>query len=879
VRVVRRLVYWWRFQTSQDELREELELHRELLTADLRRRGLAPEAADAQARRAMGNETFMREEARSVWLTSGLEGMLNDWRHAWRGLRRSPVFTALVVLIVALTIGANTAVFGVVHHLLLDPLPYPDGNRIVRLGTESVADPLAAQFGVDAEVLRRLRVRSRTLEDFAAVTRQRYRMGNEPDDGGVPVASITPSFMSMLQVRPALGRGFTPDDAIPDAEPVLMIGFGLWQLRYAGTRDIIGRVVTVNGVARTIVGIVPHGVDIPMSRNDPPDVWLPLDLESSTEFVDGFARLRSGATTAEASRELQSIVLELPATESMKGLRARATRAQDHIDPRERRAIELLFVTVSGLLLIACANIANLLLMRGWTRRRELAVRLALGAGRLRLARQMLTESVLLGVLGGGLGLLIAWRGLELLIAIYPGGLTLGGLTSLNAVRIDATILVWTAGLSVGTGLLFGVGPAFLSGDQSLGDALRTGGRTAVGSGAARRLRTGLVVAEIALSLMFLSAAGLMVRSFIALMRTPIGYDPIGFVAVTVQFERAPARADRAALEETLLRTVRAIPGVSQAASGGLPQTNVQTGPFAIEGPTGPQLLDIPFCEMPFVGAEYFRVARIPLVQGRTFDTSDPAVASRELVVNEALARRLWPGGNALGSRLRVGEGPNAKWLTVVGIAGDLHVPGMSGDLFNLQMYRPTSAASEFVTDIVLRLNRGTNAVEPKLERTLERTIERAGVSAKLRRVMTAEHVLERRVLAQPRFTLAVFGVFAMIALVVAAAGLYGVVGYAVTQRTREIGVRVALGAEPGAVARLVLGDTGRLVTVGISLGLVGAFAAARITGRFLYEVRPTDPAALGGAVLLMIVVALIATLVPMRRALRIDPMDALRTD
>ena len=430
--------------------------------------------------------------------------------------------------------------------------------------------------------------------------------------------------------------------------------------------------------------------------------------------------------------------------------------------------------------------------------------------------------------------------------------------------------------MSVGTGLLFGVGPAFLAADRSLGDALRTGGRTAAGSGAARRLRSVLIVGEIALSLVFLAAAGLLVRSFVALARTPIGLDPNGLVTVEVRLPRQPAPADRAALEHTLASALRAIPGVSGVAfGGGLAMTDVRAGPFAIEGPAGPQVTDLPFCETPFVGPEYFRVSRIPLVRGRTFDAADPAAASRELVVNESLARRFWPSGNALGSRLRVGDGADAMWLTVVGVAGDVRLPGMTGDLFNLQMYRPTSAAGRFVNLVALRVSAPPSPLEP----ALRRAVEGAGVSATLGQVWRTETVVDRRVLARPRFALAVFGAFAMIALAVSAAGLYGVIAYAVTQRTREIGVRVALGADAGAVARLVLGDSGRLVAMGAVVGLVGAYAGTRVLASFLYQVRPTDPTALGGAVLLLAVVALIATLVPVRRALRIDPMDALRAD
>jgi putative ABC transport system permease protein len=873
-RLFRRFAYWWRFRAQQDELREEMATHRELLAADLERRGLAPDAANAAARRAMGNETLMREEARGVWLAFGVESILKDWRYAWRSLRRSPAFTALVVTTMALTIAANTVVFSVVQHVLLAPLPFPDGNRIVRLGWESTSDPQVGQFGVSTDIFHRVSARSRTVEDFAGVTRQQYRIGDDPEERAVATASVTPSFLPMLRVHPAFGRGFTPDDARPGAPSVVMIGFPLWQARYAGSNDILGKVVNLDGTPRAIVGVMPNGFDIPLSLDETPEIWLPLTLDTLTTLNSAFARLRAGATSATASRELQAIARELRDTVSAHGYRLVATTARDRVDANDAHAIQLLFAAVCALLLIACANVANLLLMRGWTRRRELAIRLALGAGRARLARQLLSESILLAVFGGGIGLVIAWPGVHTLIAIYPGSLTMGTLGSLDGVAVDGTVLAWTAALSVATGLLFGVAPAFLAGDQSLGDVLRTGGRT-VGSGAARRLRNVLIIAEIAVSLVFLAAAGLLVRSFIGLARTPIGYDPVGLAAVETTLPRQLPAPDRAATEAALIEAVRATPGVREAALGGLPQTNVQTGPFAVDGPAGPQVIDLAFCEMPFVSPNYFHVARIPLIQGRTFDATDPASVTGELVVNEALARRLWPGRSALGARLRVGDGPSARWLTVVGVAGDIHLPGTTGGLFNLQMYRPTGAASDVVSSLLVRVAGRASALEPALKQAVEGT----GVSARFGRVLMADDIVARRVLARPRFALAVFGVFAAIALAVCAAGLYGIIAYAVSQRTREIGVRVALGAEPLAVARLVLADSGRLVLVGAALGLAVALAATRVLAGFLYQVRPADPTALGGAVGLLVVVALFATVVPVRRALRIDPMDALRTD
>ena len=870
MRWIRRVVFWLRFRTRQEDLREELALHHELRANDFQRQGLSPDDANAAARRIMGNETYMREEARGVWLSSVLDAALKDWSHAWRGLRRTPVFTGTVVLTLALGIGANTAIFSVVQHLLLAPLPYPDGNRIVSLQTATAGDPNLT-FGVTAEQFLSWRARSRTLDEFAADSRSRFRLGDAARDT-VSGAAITPSFLPMLRVHPEVGRGFTDDDARPDAPAVVLIGHGLWQRRYGGSRDVIGKVIAVNGAPRTVIGVLPIEMSVPMSEGMEPDVWLPLTIDPAEEGLEAFARLRRGVTSEMATRELQSIMSTLPEVAGWKNLRVWARSATDLMDAQKRRAIEILFVAVGGLLLIACANIANLLLMRAWTRQREFAVRQALGAGRLRLARHLLMESVTLAVIGGAFGLLIAWQGLRAIVALRPEKLS-----DLDRVHIDVTAVLWTVVISLATGLLFGIAPALSSSGQSMSDALRAGIRTAAGNRTARRLRSGLLVVEIALSLMFLVAAGLLVRSFIALEGAPIGFDPDGLVAASVKLANDPAPSDREAVIQSLIGSIGSIPGVNQVASGALPQTlvDVRTGPFAIEGPMGPQPLDVVFFATLFVGHDYLRVAGVPLVQGRAFDATDPARTSRELIVNQTLAKHLWPDGRALGSRLRIGEGADAVWLTVVGIAGDMHLRGITGDIFTLQMYRPTSVAPRFMNGVLLRTNAPLSTLEP----ALRRAVERAGVSATLVSVRTAESMLNDRVLAGPRFALVLFGLFATLALVLSAVGLYGIIAYAVTQRTREIGIRVALGADSNVVARLILGDSVRVVVAGGCIGLLGAYAATRTLATFLYQISPTDPMVFAGVALLLSAVALIASLVPMRRALRVDPMDALRAE
>ena len=668
-----------------------------------------------------------------------------------------------------------------------------------------------------------------------------------------------------------IGTGFAPDDARRGTRAVMMIGYGLWQARFGGGRDVIGRVVNVDGSPRTIVGVMPRSVSIPMLDRDSAAVWLPLNLDSLPGVDVALARLRHGITAVAASAELQSIDKTLPDTGWLQRSHARAVRARDQMTPQQKRGIEVFFAAVSGLLLIACANVANLLFMRASTRRREFAIRQVLGGGRLRLARQLLTESFVLTVLSGALGLLIAWSWLRVIVSLGPVG---PGQVSLDGVQIDASVLMWAVGLSVATGLLFGIGPTLLAGTRTVGSALRTGTWGATGSTAARRARAGFVVGQIALSLIFLASAGVLTRSFVALLRTPIGYDPTGLVVLRVQLPEQPAPTDQAVIAQALTRSLAAIPGVSDVTVGAVPQTNIAGSPLAVETPTGPRVTDVELFSATAVGPEYFRALRIQLLQGRGFDVTNATADSREIVINQTLAHRLWPDGNGLNSRVRLGNKPDAPWLTVVGIAGDTRMPGVKDDYWTLQMYRPSAAARRFAGSILMRIRGNVNALRP----AIVRAVEGAGVSAKFQSVESAE-TTAYWALRGPRYAVVLFALLAGVALVLTAVGLYGVIAFAVSQRTREIGIRMALGAQPRGVARLILGNGLRLAMVGCGIGVIGAYAATRTLTALLYGVSPTDPVAFGSAVLLLIAVAFVAALIPMQRALRVDPAEVLRAE
>lgn len=852
------------------EMDEEVELHLAMRIDELRALGMSDADAEVEARRRFGDSEAFRDyalrraerRAHRLDVARWVDESAQNVRVALRQFRQAPALSVVVVLTLALCIGATTAVYSVVRHLLLAPLPYADGNRIVSLETRR-ANEGDLRWDIAADLFRLWVARSRTLQDFAAHENARFPLGGDPARDSVRVALVTPSFLPMLRVRPRLGRGFTPDDERRGAPNVAMISEGMWRERFGGEANVVGRSLDVNRLPRTIIGVVPDGVGAPAQDEQPPAVWLPLNIDSS-KSVSGFARLRPGVSSAAATRELQSILQTLPDTGWLRERRAEARTARDRVDPKRQRGVELLFAAAAGLLIIACADVAGLLLMRGWSRRREFAMRQTLGASRGRLARQLLTESLLLSVPGAALGVPVAWIGLR-----AAGYLTVASL--------DAATLLWTTAASMGTALLFGVGPALLAGGgRSLDVALRTAGSWDRGSGTAGRAHAAVVVGQIALSLVFLAAAGVLVRSFVALVRTPIGYVPAGLFAVQVERTPAPARhltsAERVAAQ-TLRETLAATPGVTEVAVGTAPMTNMGMGPTAVDGPTGVRPVGPQVTGMAYVSPEYFRVTRIAIVRGRGLDP-DPATAAGEVVINQLLARRLWPDRDAVGARLRLGDGADATWLTVVGVAGDVRMPGVTDEFFGLQMYRPAGAAPRFDGSLVLRAQGDAAMLRP----VLAQAVERAGVGATLRNVLAAGSALEYAYRG-PRFAVSLFGAFALLAIVLAAVGLFGIIAFAVARRTREIGIRVALGADPAALTRTILGQSLRLVAVGCVIGILGAFGAGRALATVVYDVRPTDPAALGAAVVLLAVVALAASAVPVRRALRIDPTDALRAD
>jgi predicted permease len=900
-----------------------MRFHLDMWVAEFRAMGLTPDEADSAARQRFGSidayHVYASERAarKARWhrITNWFVEWAQDVRFALRHFQRARAFTAIAVLTLALGIGANTAIFSVVHHLLIAPLPYPNGSRIVALKT--IGEPGFVGLSTRAtdlpsdppgSLLRAWSVHATRSFDMMAGVEQIFLslLPNDQQDT-VSHAFITVSFLPMLGAQPALGRTFRAEEELAGANRVAMISYEWWQAAYGGRRDVLGKLVEYDGNPYTIVGVMPKGFTIPMSPRvvddlaDVPNVWMPGELRDTRTV---FGRLRPGVSAASATRELEMIANAPEARGAGEGramfeppdrLRVRAMRAQDFLAPREVRTIEVLFAAVGALLLIACANVANLLLVRAWARRREFAVRLGLGAGRARLIRLALTESVLLATIGGVIGAAIAWQGLRVIIALRPIALD-----KLSDVRIEPTVLLWTAGISVFTGILFGGAAAFFVSSQNAVELLRGETRVMSSGGASRRLRSSLIAFEIALSVALLVATGLLVRSFVSLQKTEIGFDPHNLVSVDVLLGPRIRRAGTGReVRSAILQRLREIPGVLDVAIGMMPTAGFRAPSFVIETANDAEArpLGISQFQMATISGDYFRTSRIALVAGRppTPGASDEApmqpfgVLSEEVVVSRSFARRMADEGNALGMRVRLQTPPPEprgspqastsvppapkRWSTVVGIANDVHLPGHRGELGAYQLYQlPVTRMPE--PTYMLRFAH----VPQNVESVLRQAIQSVNATIVVRRARVGDDYL-REALAPTRFTLALIAAFAIVSLVLAVVGLYGSIAYAVSQRTRELGIRIALGASPSTVMRLVVADGIRVAAIGLAIGVAVSVASTQALASLLSGVTSRDPATFGAIVFLVALITLAASYVPARRAARLDPAEVLRVD
>jgi putative ABC transport system permease protein len=806
----------------------------------------------------------------SMW-----DGFRQDIGFGVRMLRRQPGFTAVALLALALGIGANTAIFSIVDAVLWRPLPYPSSNDVISIGEQRpresrVHGPVAPADFYD------WRSENHAFSAMAAIEAGPVNISGDGEPERARSVTVTAGFLDVLGIRPVLGRDFTRDEETAGRRRVALLSDGFWRRRFGAAPSVVGRTISVNDEPCDVLGVLPETFWWPTM----PDVVLIYAARAEApsraqHSMDVIARLRPDVTFAQARSEMDLLGRRLsdqyPQTNAAHG--PHLYTLQQSLVGDVRPALLVLLGAVALVLLIACVNVAMLLLAKATGRGREIAVRLALGAGRTRLVRQLLTESVLLAVAGGVAGVLVAAWAISLFRALAPASFT--ALPGVAGVAVDARVLVVAMAVSAATGLLFGVIPALTASDQKLTSALQEEGRGGSAGARSARVRGALLVAELALSLVLLVGAGLLMVSFKHVLDVSPGFEPQHIVVAPMD-RQSGTFPEVTVFYQTLLERVRSLPDVDAAAlATPLPfiGDDGRTG-FRIEGRTGQS--PFPVRARPrFISPGYFATLGIPLVRGRTFTERDAAGAPDVVIINAAAARRYWPDEDAIGRRIDITFADQPRWFQIVGIVGDVKHASLEQDT-DPEAYMPYGQApfrgNARRLAIVVRTQAALAAMAPRL-RSAVTELDR---NQPIGQVSAMEDVISASV-APRRLNLWLVGAFALVALVLTAAGLYGVMSYLVAQRTREIGVRMALGASPASVLMLMLRQAGRMMALGIGIGVAGALALTRTLGSLLFGVTSSDPAIYAGVSLLLTVVALLAVTIPSSRAAGIDPLSALR--
>jgi len=804
-----------------------------------------------------------------------------DIRYGFRMLLKSPGFTLITVLALALGIGANTAIFSVVNTVLLRPLPYQNADRIVFMGEWSQQVP---EMSVSYPNFLDWREQNQTMEQIAAFRGANYILTGVGEPERLDGRQVSAGFFNVLGVTPATGRNFSPDEDKPGATPVAMISHGFWQRRLGGDSSVINRQLLLNGESFTVIGVLPQTFE----WQSPVDVWVPIGLRADqanmTErgnhpgiYVLGL--LKPNVTMEQARTEIKSIAARLADQypESNGGNSAVVDSLQSRAVEDIRPALLILLAAVGLVLLIACANVANLLLARAASRSKEIAIRTALGAGRSRIIRQLLTESLLLSVMGGALGLLFAMWGIDALLAVIPDNVPR---LLVMGIGLDARVLAFTLGISMLTGLLFGLAPALQASKSNLNESLKDGGRSGSAGASRQRVRNLLVVSEVALSLLLLVSAGLLIKSFMRLQETELGFDPENVLTLRVPLPEARYK-ENAVVEnfwDELLRRVRALPGVESAGlTRGLPMNGGIESGVMIEGQETTNPKDATVAVNLYAEPGYFRTMNIKLLRGRFLSEQDTKDAPLAVMVDEMFVARFFPNADPLGKRLRIG-GDRAPLRNIVGVFKHIkhYGPDEEGRVEIYTPYKQVNAESFAAANRSLWLAVKTTGDPTSLAPLIRNEVLQIDKDQPISNVETMENIVAATVAPQ-KFATWLLGIFAGSAMLLAAIGIYGVMAYSVTQRTHEIGIRMALGAARGDVLRMVVVQGMKLALLGVGIGIIGAVVLTRLMSSLLYGVSATDPLTYGGVSLLLAGVAFLACLIPARRATRVDPMVALR--
>lgn len=883
--LARRLTLPFRRARLDARIRRELDFHLAMETERRQREGMNPADARRTALRDFGGEARATEGIHDVRGLTFWDALGQDVRFGWRALRRSPGYTAATILILALGVGANTAVFAVIDGVLLKPLPFRDGDELVLVQHSAPASGVA-DAGVSIPELGGYRARLASVRDLVEYHSMSFTLLNQGEPDRVDTGVVSANFFDMLGIRPLYGRTFIDTDDDLGSDAVLVLSHAYWRQKFGGDPGVVGRVLAMNNRPHTVVGVLPEYPQYPREN----DVYMPTSAcpfraaaertrqggQRAFAALQVFGRLAPGRTIDQATAEIAGIA---PTFErdfaadyeraGTKGLAGRAESLRAELVADARPLLFALMGTTALVLIVACANVANLALSRTLGRARELALRSALGAGPGRLLRYLLTESLMLAMASGAVGLLMASAVLDLLKA-FIGRFT----TRTTHIEVDGGVLLFALAASMATTVVFGVLPA-LAVRRNLTPAMRDGAAQSGDAPGRRTIRAILVVAQVAVSCVLLVGAAMLLQSFYRLSSVPLGYrtDRVMSAAIFGNFTRMSTPADTIRIQSAILERLRSAPGIRSAAlTNAVPQSDIQPGlrPVVIEGRANAS--GTPEADLNIASDRYFETLGVPILAGRDFRRGDTAEAPPVAIVNATMAT-FWNGRDPVGSRFMVQGPAEPIWLTVVGVAADFRLYGADREV-EAQFYIPHLQAGGGGARLVVSGDLDAAA----LASTIKTAVHAVDPQIPVEEIRTLDELRQSR-LSPARLTTVLLSLFAFVALATTLAGVAGVIGASVTQRTREFGVRLALGASPGSVQRLVLGQGLWLVALGLALGLAGAYAFSRAIGRFLFETRPTDPAAYAAVALLFLVCAVAATLAPARRAMCVDPLTAVRSE
>ena len=890
-RIHRRLTVLFSRNRFDRDLEEEMRNHIEMQAEENQELGMPTGEAYAAARRRLGNVTLWKEISREVWGWAALERLGQDLLYAQRLLRRNPGFSTAAILTLALAIGLNTAIFSVLNTVVLRPLPFQQPDRLVLI-QEHFPKMDTKPFGVSAPDCVKFQTQNRVFEDTAAFKDGEADLSGTGEAERIRRGRVSAGLFRLLGVQPLIGRTFT-DDEDRHSTQVALLSYGLWQRSFGSDPSIAGRIVYLDRNPYTVLGVMPSGFEFPLyglSSRGPVDLWVPISFtpaelkDIGNNYSYGLlARLKTEVTLEQAKADSEAIarriwqddLSDLPGAE----LHAVLTPVPEAVTGKVATLLWLLLGAVGFVLLIACANVSSLLLARATTRQKEIAIRVALGAGRVRLFRQFLTESVLLAATGASLGLLLAAWALRLFVRFSPGYLP-----RLHEIAIDWRILLFTIAITSVTAVIFGLLPALAMSGRQLNDPLKESARGATTGRGRLRLRNALVAAELALAFILLAGAGLLIRSFAVLRATDPGFQAEHVLGLSLRLPEAvySAAPQVRSFYQELLDRIAVLPGVRIAAAGtSLPMAGNTDRIFTPEGYERGPADQWPRTNTTWVMGNYFQALGIPLLRGRAFSPADTKSSTPVVMIDQDIAARFWPGQDPVGKRLKWGAGGNSgEWITVAGVVGNVRNAPFDEESL-LSTYLPYSQAPDSrvlgngrAMRIIVRTNVNPESVAASLRAAVWSFDSQIAV-ADLR---TMKEVIGRS-MAVRRFNMILLGIFAGLALVLAIVGVYGVIAYSVAQRTHEIGVRIALGARRADVLRAILKQGGRLAAIGVCLGLAGASIVTRLMSSLLFGVEPNDSVTLMAASLILFAVAMLATFLPARRAARVNPVEALRSE